>query len=400
MKKLSIGILLRRFALVGTATLTISACSHGDPTASEPFELDASIAVGSYGNCAVKAAALYCWGSNTDNVLGIPGSPLDDVNEPTRVSGAGTAVVDVEMGYANMCALTKAKGLQCWGSNTVGQLGNGTYEPVGASQREDASEPASPASLAGRVQQFSIGGATVCAIAGDSRAYCWGAGENGELGNGGFTSSLTAVEVTGVESAEQIAVGVRTACSINSGAEVYCWGKDLTTEANGAVNPVPIHVSALDGSGYISLDSSSDTGCAINKSRKAICWGNNYEQVITEERGTTHAAYTEVASSHRFRMVDVDSTHICGVDESNELYCWGANDSGETSPGGPSYISPLSPAKVELGQEVVDVSVGSQITCATLADQTFMCWGKNNSNSISPYYPSDAVLPPTVQDIS
>jgi alpha-tubulin suppressor-like RCC1 family protein len=55
-------------------------------------------------------------------------------------------------------------------------------------------------------------------------AYCWGEGENGQLGNGANLDRLTPIPVSGGREFVQIAAGGSHTCALASGGQAFCWG--------------------------------------------------------------------------------------------------------------------------------------------------------------------------------
>jgi hypothetical protein len=76
-------------------------------------------------SCGVTAAGKgYCWGSNVQGQLGID-SQSQSVLTPQAVAGAAS-FTGLRAGATHMCGLAIGGAALCWGSNSNGQLGDGT----------------------------------------------------------------------------------------------------------------------------------------------------------------------------------------------------------------------------------------------------------------------------------
>jgi len=76
------------------------------------------------------------------------------------------------------CVINPSGTAHCWGSNASGLLGVGASAPVVVAQPTPVVQP--PALYS----EIDAGTVHVCAIANDSRVFCWGANGSGQLGNG------------------------------------------------------------------------------------------------------------------------------------------------------------------------------------------------------------------------
>lgn len=75
--------------------------------------------------CAVlKTGRVYCWGANEFGQLG-NGMVGGDSLRPVEVQGIDNAA-SISAGFGFTCALTRDRGVRCWGENAYGQLGDGT----------------------------------------------------------------------------------------------------------------------------------------------------------------------------------------------------------------------------------------------------------------------------------
>jgi hypothetical protein len=137
--------------------------------------------------CGVTPAnKAYCWGSNDVGQLG-DGTTAEFRPRPVLVAGGHPFRAIARVGDVHTCGVTTLHVAFCWGSNDNFQLGVGTSGP---------NPRLRPAAVAGGIQfqHLSAGGDHTCGVATDNLAYCWG---SGNLGDGTSNPSATPVAVGG-----------------------------------------------------------------------------------------------------------------------------------------------------------------------------------------------------------
>jgi alpha-tubulin suppressor-like RCC1 family protein len=175
-----------------------------------------SVAAGEYHTCAVSPTYVaYCWGYNHDGELG-DGTEVPQRSQPSLVAG-GRQFVQIDAGWYHTCAVTPGERAFCWGNGRSGQIGDGkTYLRF------------TPRPVAGGLSfsRVTAGGAHTCGETTGNRAYCWGYNASGQLGDGTFTTRLTPKAVVGGLTFKQVSAGANQTCGVSSADRAYCWGEN------------------------------------------------------------------------------------------------------------------------------------------------------------------------------
>src|ERR1019366_2964372 len=191
------------------------------------------------------------------------------------------------------CALLSGRTVECWGDNQQGELGNGTTATSGC---YCSTTPVAVSGLRGATA-ISVGTNSACALLSGGTVECWGLNSVGQLGNGTTTISSTPVAVSGLSGATAISVGTNSACALLSGGTVECWGSNNYGQlGNGTTtdSSTPVAVSGLSGATAISVGG-SPSACALLSGGTVECWGDNGDDTLGN--GTTTNSSTPGAVS-------------------------------------------------------------------------------------------------------
>lgn len=188
----------------------------------------AQIAAGDNFTCAITTGhATYCWGLDNYGQLGGPAptsyncDPYACALDPQQIVGA-PEFLQVTAGETHACGLTANGQVYCWGSNSLGQLGDGTTTDRGV--------PTVVPGLSG-VIQIDAGSFSTCAVTSSGAIYCWGLNQYGQLGNGSNANSATPVQiVTSSVKFRHVSDGTSHACAIATTGALYCWGYNADGE--------------------------------------------------------------------------------------------------------------------------------------------------------------------------
>lgn len=230
----------------------------------------ASVAAGSFHVCALTTSgAVKCWGNNAQGGLG-DGTTTERLT-PTNVSGLTSGVRAITAGNGHSCALTAAGGVKCWGDNSLGELGDGTYTA--------RYTPVDVSGLTSGVTAIAASDSQhTCALTVSGGVKCWGDNRYGQLGNGTMGDSTSPIDVIGLTSGVRaISTGYSFSCALTTAGGVKCWGDNSENQLGDGTTTsrlTPTDVSGLD-SGVQSIDVGVNHTCALTTAGGVKCWGNN-----------------------------------------------------------------------------------------------------------------------------
>lgn len=321
--------------------------------------------------CALtRSGGVKCWGSNSKGELG-DGS-YTNRSTAVDVVGLGSGVVAVTAGRQHSCALTSAGGVKCWGDNFYGQLGTGNkIERLGVLD---------VLGLTSGFVAISAGDRHTCALTASGGVKCWGDNGVTQLGDGSRIERSSAVDVYGLDSGVvAIAAGAEHTCALTGGGGVKCWGSDSAGQLGDGPAPpgyMPVDVVGLS-SGVTAITAGGGHTCALTSIGEMRCWGSNWRNQLGDGTLTSRDIPGSVGRlGSSVVAIAAGRAHTCAVVVSGGVRCWGASDYGQLGEGYTSSHTEI--VTVEgLGGAAVSISAGDYHGCALTQSSEVKCWGYN-----------------------
>lgn len=312
-----------------------------------------SVAAGRWFSCALTVeGAVKCWGDDSHSQLGDEARPFSTSAVPIDIPrlGAGTTAA-VVAGQKHVCAVSILGATRCWGSNSSSQLG------IGMAKGGQEGLPTLVTGLgAGMTKQIDGAYLSTCGVRTDGAALCWGSNYIGQLGDGtdDERNRPTPVSGLGPGSTTYISAGVSNGCAVTRAGAAKCWGEGSAGALGTGTTPrevlTPVDVVGMGPGSTAAIDTAgSGFTCALTQLGAAKCWGSNAyanlgigpksgpfltpQQVLGLTEGTT----TQVSIGYR---------HTCAVGAGSEVQCWGDNSNGQLGDG--TYEERGVPARVAL----------------------------------------------------
>lgn len=363
---------------------------------------------GNYQACAIGTNdRAYCWGYGEDGQLG-KGTLKTTYAPSTAVTGADSLIGPflqfrtIQLGRTFGCGITVARQMYCWGrlnGSTLQQVPTGvTFTPPTT------------------VNTIATGERHTCMTTPSGLAYCTGTNDEGELGDGTFTTPTVYVGVLPALSTwSGIAAGTLHTCAVPryAGAGTvrpWCWGFNSSGQlGDGTVAtsnvPVAVTLPAL----VTEVDSTSLVvgaahSCAIVKASTSVsspvgsvlCWGSNGFGQLGNAAAYTSTSFSNVAvaaaTGQTFTSLTAGEYHTCGVTTAGAALCWGRNNAGQLGDG--TQVTPATAVPVTVGGSLTwrSLSAGELFTCGvvgtasgggtTTGAGTVYCWGDNEYGQI------------------
>ena len=349
------------------------------------------ISAGGYHTCAITpSGGVKCWGRNAEGQLG--DNSTTQRLTPVDVAGLTAGVLNVTAGVYHTCAVTTAGGAKCWGANNNGQLGDNTTAP--------RLTPVTVSGLTSGVLRISAGADHTCAVTTAGGAKCWGANGDGQLGDNSTAQRLIPVDVSGLSSGTaSISTGSAHTCVTTTTGGAKCWGANyhgMVGDNSTVQRLIPVDVSGLS-SGVADVTAGHQHTCAVTTAGRAKCWGrnhvgqlgdNSYLQRLTPvDVSGLLSGVSAIFASHQF---------TCALTGAGAVKCWGWNGYGQL--GDDSTVTRMTPADVSgLAAGVVRIEPGRYHTCAITSSGGAKCWGFNQEGQVGDHSTADRGTPVAVQ---
>jgi alpha-tubulin suppressor-like RCC1 family protein len=398
-----------------------------------------AIACGSTFSFAISGGNLYAWGANSSGDLG-DGTKTQRL-EPVQITGLTRPVISIAGGGAHGLAVEDNGTVWAWGSNYVGQLGNGSYV--------DSLVPLQVPSLV--ATKVSAGNEFSLALKSDATIMAWGANNAGQLGDGTWNNSNHPVQVLNMVGIIAIAAGGFHTIALKTDLTVWACGYNSYGElGTGSQNYSNVGVQVPGLTGIVYIAGGYYHSVAKKNDWTAWGWGHCYygqlgngrfgyqmspirtESLgagVTMEAGNRHSIAALAGGtamtcgdgsqgqlgngvwgySNLFTQVSnlTDTTMVAGggyfnlaLQGDGTVWAWGSGGYGQLG-NGLSYSSstPVQVSYITSSSPAIAVAAGDSHSLALMGDHTVKAWGYNSNGQLGTDSTTNSNVPVTVPGI-
>lgn len=339
-----------------------------DPTGSANLTGITDLSTATDHACAIAGGQGYCWGGSISGIRG-DGSSVNAVHTVKVEKDAGgdlDNLVKIAAGPSHNCAIDNTGQVWCWGSNTFGQIGDLTTTIRRKAVAVQKDNGGGGSTAFNNASEIMVANYYSCAVDTSNQLWCWGRGATGGLSTNSTANSSKAIKAlkdngaggtTDFNDAVALTHTLIGGCATTTSKGVWCWGygshgqigngsfsaslyaKQVTRDTDSAALA---DIEKLEGSNY--------QVCAVDGSNSLWCWGSNKRGHLSNnllyDYASNRATQVSATADNATKVTDaidvtVGTFHTCYLNSSNQVSCWGFGAAGVYGDG--KYAGSASP---------------------------------------------------------
>lgn len=291
------------------------------------------------------------------------------------LSATPSAFQELTVGVSHNCTIDADSKLWCWGANDSGQLGDGTQSSrIGPRLIEPAE----------RWRAVAIAGDYSCGIRRDDSLWCWGSNSSGQLGFDTTGMSLTGHSIAAEGPWTNVSVAGLASCATKRGGELWCWGNTFTALPKNAQGFTQFGA----GQSWQRPVLTGDYLCGDDGTGTLTCWPRARDAFPAVQRWRWLNGYDAI-----------DHSHVCGIDAADDsAWCWQTTAPGRAAVGASIDEDAAIPKQVPGEAKWQILGVGRNHACGIQLDASLWCWGNNDFGQLGVDTRSTALAPVKVSN--
>lgn len=344
-------------------------------------------------------------------------------------------VAELVAAFDHVCARSTTGETWCWGDDSFGQLGDRAAAAPDAQatpRRIDvppaktlvmggftactlgdvvrcfgSSEPPHVVTSLAGTRVLARGRDHTCAIDATSALRCFGLSRVGQLGRLPDAGAWTVAEPTpvpGLPKVVDVVVGDAGTCAHTADGQVWCFGSNASGEfglgSTSLMVATPTPVPALRGFRRVALG--THHLCAIRVDGTVWCAGSNGTGELGNGRGGLGSSAIPVLVESLDQVVElrVLDNHSCARRDDGAVLCWGTRFRGESSSyqgKGKDWFD--TPRLVEGTGKTTSLAVGRDHACVVREGGDVLCWGSNDDGACGAPVDGELAVPRVVAGV-
>lgn len=319
---------------------------------------------------------LYAWGGNNSGQFG-NGTTLSSIQIPSGVI-TSFDILELESGSLHSIAISTSKNLYLWGSNTYGQIGDGT-----TTQKTSPTQISINSQNSAENEWSKINASQFHSFAINSlgQLYGWGRNNNWQLGDGTNVDKNIPTRIGSDQTWTSINTGPWHTLAINDLGEIYAWGNNFNGSLGDGTNTnrsTPTKVGS--STNWTKVRAGSFSSFAINSLGELYAWGYNVDGTLGDGTNTNRNVPTRIGNETNWVDLSVFNFAVLAINSLGELYAWGYNQDGQVGDG--TNTNRNSPVRIGSATNWSSISSGGVHSLALNSLGELYSWGNNQSGQL------------------
>jgi alpha-tubulin suppressor-like RCC1 family protein len=330
----------------------------------------------------IKNNRLYGWGSNTFGQLG--DGTHTSVISPEALNLDGIAAI--EAGDAHTVAVKQDGTLWTWGQNFFGQLGDGTTP---------STSPVQVNALNGVVSAAAGSNHTIALL---NNGSVWSFGDNtyGQLGHDKTTAANQIIQLSNIVA---IAAGSNFNLALEKTGKVWAWGDNTSGQLGDgtlASKQQPLQISDIDG--VIAITAGKNFALALKADGTVWAWGYNAFGQLGDGTTTNQTKPVQVTTLPSMKSIHAGSYHSLAIANDGSVWAWGQNLFGQLGDG--TKMNQNKPEQIKNIVKADVAAAGGTHSVVKGMDGTIWTWGGNYTGQLGNNALTNRSLPAIVTGLS
>ena len=312
---------------------------------------------------------LWGWGSAAENGLNSSISRSSPVQIGTRNDWSNVQGDAINQGV--VFALRTDNTLWGWGTNSQGQLGNGTI-----------TNQSSPIQLKSDVswKNIFVNGAAF-AIDTSGKLYSSGPPSTYSIGYG--FDGISPVQIGTLSSWKTVNLGGSHTIAISQSGSLWAFGFNAQGQlGDGTIvnKNSPVQIGTLTT--WVSASCGGSHTIALKSDGTMWSWGNNGLGSLGDGTGISKSSPVQIGTLNTWVNISAGLGHVLALKNDGTLWSWGYNGTGELGQNITSPFTRNSPVQVGGNTNWSKISAGAGVSYAITTTGTLWGWGDNSQRAV------------------
>ncbi|MFH1228372.1 MAG: fibronectin type III domain-containing protein, partial [Planctomycetota bacterium] len=330
----------------------------------------AQVASGYYYTIALKTdGSIWAWGSNSYGQLG-DGTQTNVTTGPKLISTTGWSAIAA--GSLHTVALKSDGTLWAWGYNQSGQLGDGTTEirKIPTKIGTDTNWIA-----------VAVGENHTIALKTDGSIWAWGYNFYGQLGDGTTTNVTTGPKLISTTGWSAISAGGNHTIALKTDGSIWAWGYNNNGQlGDGTTTNVITGPKLISTTGWSAISAGYYHTIALKTDGSLWVWGDNSDGQLGDGTTTDVTTGPKLISTTGWSAIAAVYWHTVALKTDGTLYAWGGNWYGQLGDGTTGDMK-NTPTLIGTDWAGATIAGGVEYTLALKTNGSLWAWGTGYSNT-------------------